>query len=575
MDVRTTVDPDPESARNARSASGSSGSQAADLVFLSGPVHTVDSARSRASAVAVRGDRIVAVGHDADVRDLIGPRTDVVDLKGKLLVPGFQDAHVHPVGGGLELALCDLSAAETADAYRELISAYAAAHPEVPWVTGGGWSLEAFPGGMPNREFLDALVPDRPVFLANRDHHGAWANTRALELAGITSRTPDPEDGRIERDADGQPSGMLQEGAMRLVADLMPEPTLDEQTAGLLRAQRLLHSFGVTAWQDAMLGRGPGGTVDSIPAYVAARNAGKLTARVIGALWWDRSHGAEQIPELLAKRKELSGGRLQATSVKIMQDGIAENHTAAMLTPYLTACGCASDNSGISFIDPEDLRRYVTLLDAEDFQVHFHALGDRAVREALDAVEAARQANGRRDTRPHLAHLQVVHPDDIPRFRQLGATANIQALWAAHEPQMDELTIPFLGPERAAWQYPFGDLLRSGATLAAGSDWPVSSPDPLAALHVAVNRRTPEDPPSTPVFLPEQRIDLGAALAAYTAGSAYANHLDDTGTIQPGKLADLVVLDRDPFDGPDEEIARTRVLETFVGGSRVYAAEDA
>ncbi|WP_327706391.1 amidohydrolase [Streptomyces decoyicus] len=571
MDLRTTVDPEP----NPDTAGpGATGNGPADLVFLSGPVHTVDPARTRASAVAVRGDRIIAVGHDAEVRDLIGPATDVVDLHGKLLIPGFQDAHVHPVGGGLELALCDLSAAETAEAYRELISAYAAAHPEAPWITGGGWSLEAFPGGMPTREFLDALVPDRPVFLLNRDHHGGWANSLALERAGVTSRTPDPADGRIERDAEGRPTGMLQEGAMQLVADLIPEATLAEQTAGLLRAQRLLHGYGVTAWQDAMLGRGPGGA-DVTPAYVAARREGKLTARVTGALWWDRSRGAEQIPELIARREELTGGRLRATSVKIMQDGIAENHTAALLSPYLTACGCASDNSGISFIDPEDLRRYVTQLDAEDFQVHFHALGDRAVREALDAVEAARRTNGLRDTRPHLAHLQVVHPDDVPRFRRLGATANIQALWAAHEPQMDELTIPFLGPERAAWQYPFGDLLRSGATLAAGSDWPVSSPDPIAALHVAVNRLAPDGPPSAPVFLPEQCIDLGSALAAYTAGSAYANHLDDTGTIQPGKLADLVVLDRDPFDGADEEIAATRVLQTFVGGQRVYAAEDA
>ncbi|WP_078866510.1 amidohydrolase [Streptomyces sp. NRRL S-1448] len=577
MAPRTPVPASPASSTSpatTASPSPSSPTSPADLVFLSGPVHTVDAARSRAGAVAVRGERIVAVGHDADVRELIGPGTEVVDLRGKLLIPGFQDAHVHPVGGGMELAQCDLSAAETAEAYRELIGSYAAAHPQAPWITGGGWSLEAFPGGMPTRQFLDALVPDRPVFLVNRDHHGGWANSRALERAGVTAGTPDPSDGRIEREADGHPSGMLQEGAMRLVADLVPEPTVAERTAGLLRAQRLLHSYGVTAWQDAMLGRAPG-IADAVPAYVAARSEGRLTARVTGALWWDRARGAEQIPELLARREELTGGRLRATSVKIMQDGIAENHTAALLGPYLTACGCASDNSGISFIDPEELRTYVTLLDAEGFQVHFHALGDRAVREALDAVEAARRTNGWRDTRPHLAHLQVVHPDDVPRFRRLGATANIQALWAAHEPQMDELTIPFLGTQRASWQYPFGDLLRSGATLAAGSDWPVSSPDPLAALHVAVNRRVPEASPSVPVFLPEQRLDLGSALAAYTAGSAYANHLDETGSIQPGKLADLVVLDRDPFDGPPEEIAATRVLQTFVGGQRVYAADDA
>ncbi len=203
MDLRTTVDPEPNPDTT---GPGATGNGPADLVFLSGPVHTVDPARTRASAVAVRGDRIIAVGHDAEVRDLIGPATEVVDLHGKLLIPGFQDAHVHPVGGGLELALCDLSAADTAEAYRELISAYAAAHPEAPWITGGGWSLEAFPGGMPTRGFLDALVPDRPVFLLNRDHHGGWANSRALERAGVTSRTPDPADGRIERDAEGHPT---------------------------------------------------------------------------------------------------------------------------------------------------------------------------------------------------------------------------------------------------------------------------------------------------------------------------------------------------------------------------------
>ncbi|MGI5472671.1 amidohydrolase [Streptomyces sp. CA-132043] len=547
-------------------------SHPADLVFTGGPVHTVDPARSRATTVAVRGERIVAVGHD-EVRALIGPRTEVVDLRGRLLIPGFQDAHVHPVGGGVELGQCDLSGAVTAEDYRRRIRAYADAHPDAEWITGGGWSMEAFPGGTPTRQFLDALVPDRPVYLVNRDHHGGWANTRALERAGLDARTPDPADGRLEREGDGHPTGMLQEGAMTLVAAVVPEPSLDTLTEGLLRAQELLHSYGITAWQDALLGN-HAGMADPAPAYAAAGSAGRLTARVTGSLWWDRARGTEQLPELLQKREELTAGRLRATTVKIMQDGIAENHTAALLHPYLTACGCASDNSGISFIEPEALRRYVTELDAHGFQVHFHALGDRAVRESLDAVAAARAANGWTDTRPHLAHLQIVHPDDVPRFRRLGATANIQALWAAHEPQMDDLTIPFLGAERAALQYPFGDLHRSGATLAAGSDWPVSSPDPMAALHTAVHRRQPGAGPDAPAFLPEQRLDLGAALAAYTAGSAHVNHLDDTGTIRTGHLADLAVLDRDPFEDP-AEIAATRVLRTYVGGVRVHAADDA
>ncbi|MGW8331423.1 amidohydrolase [Streptomyces sp. NPDC055897] len=540
----------------------------ADLVFTGGPVLTLDSARSRATTVAVTGDRVTAVGHD-EVRELIGPKTQVVDLAGKLLIPGFQDAHVHPVSAGIELARCDLTGLRTATDTLAAVRAYADAHPGQEWITGGGWSMEAFEGGSPTRELLDRVVPDRPVYLPNRDHHGAWVNSRALALAGLTRDTPDPADGRIERDASGEPTGLLQEGAMDLVGRLTPRSTPAERLAALLRAQAHLHSYGITAWQDAIVGNF-GSMDDPADAYVTAARDGSLTARVAGALWWDRERGAEQIPELVERRRQLSRGRFTAGSVKIMQDGVAETGTAALLGPYLDACGCATANTGTSFVDPAELRGYVTQLDALGFQAHFHALGDRAVREALDAVAAAREANGWTDTRPHLAHLQIVHPDDIDRFRALGATANIQPLWASHEPQMDELTIPFLGAERAGWQYPFAALLRSGATVAAGSDWPVSSPDPMRGIHTAVNRVAPGE--KGPAFLPEQRITLTAAFAAYTAGTAYVNHLDDTGSIRAGALADLAVLDRDPYAGPPEEIGATRVLATYVGGRRVHEA---
>lgn len=540
----------------------------ADLVFTGGPVLTLDAARSRASTVAVTGDRITAVGHD-EVRELIGPRTEVVDLAGKLLIPGFQDAHVHPVSAGIELARCDLTGLRTAADTLAAVRAYADAHPDQEWITGGGWSMEAFEGGSPTRDLLDRVVPDRPVYLPNRDHHGAWVNTPALTLAHITRDTPDPADGRIERDASGEPTGLLQEGAMDLVGRFTPRSTPAERLAALLRAQAHLHSYGITAWQDAIVGRF-GSMDDPADAYVSAARDGSLTARVVGALWWDRERGAEQIPELVERRRELGHGRFRAGSVKIMLDGVAETGTAALLGPYLDACGCATANTGTSFVDPAELRAYVTRLDALGFQAHFHALGDRAVREALDAVRAAREANGWSDTRPHLAHLQIVHPDDIGRFRELGATANIQPLWASHEPQMDELTIPFLGAERAGWQYPFAALLRSGATVAAGSDWPVSSPDPMEGIHTAVNRIAPGE--QGPVFLPDQRITLTAAFAAYTAGTAYVNHLDDTGSIRAGALADLAVLDRDPYAGPPQEIGATRVLATYVGGERVHEA---
>ncbi|MCX4735470.1 amidohydrolase [Streptomyces sp. NBC_01363] len=539
-----------------------------DLIFTRGPIHTGDPARTRASSLAVTGERITAVGHD-EVRELIGPDTEVIDLQGKLLLPGFQDSHIHAVFGGMELAECDLTGTVGVEDYLTRIRSYADAHPDRPWITGGGWSMESFDGGLPTRQLLDSVIPDRPVLLTNRDHHGAWANTRALELAGLTRESADPVDGRIEREPDGTPTGMLQEGATALVSRIVPPSTAAERLAGLLRAQKLLHSLGITAWQDALLGVF-GGKPDPSDAYLAAAREGTLTARVSGALWWDRERGAEQIPELVSQREQLSHGRFRARAVKIMQDGIAENFTAAMTTPYLDGCGCATANSGLSFVDPVALRSYVTELDAHDFQVHFHALGDRGVREALDAVEAAVEAHGRRGNRHHLAHLQVVHPDDLDRFARLGAIANIQPLWAAHEPQMDELTIPFLGPERASWQYPFGSLLRAGATLAAGSDWPVSSPDPIAGIHVAVNRMEPEATDGR-VFLPEQRLDLATAVAAYTAGSAHVNGLDDTGSLLPGHLADLVVLDRDIFTLPPEEIAEAQVLRTYVGGALVHS----
>jgi predicted amidohydrolase YtcJ len=537
------------------------------LAFRNGTVFDGTRFLPAGTCVTVRGRQITNVGPADTVS-----ADETVDLDGGTLVPGFIDAHAHPVFAGDQLRRCDLHAAESAAEYIEIIAAYAADHPEPDWITGGGWSMTAFPGGIATRQQLDAVVPDRPVFLPNRDGHGAWVNSRALALAGIDSGTPDPPDGRIERDLDGQPVGTLQEGAASLVSRLLPAPTDEDYYLGLLAAQDYLLSLGITGWQDAIVGRSP---TDSDPttAYLRAAEAGTLKVNVVGALWWDRHRGLEQLPELLYRRSTGQAGTFRATSVKMMLDGVAENHTAAMLEPYLDGSGCATDHSGLDFIDPTELRSFVAALDREGFQVHFHALGDRAVRHALDAVETARQQNGKPTAQHHLAHLQVVHPDDVARFAALGATANIQPLWATHEPQMDELTIPFLGERRAAWQYPFRSLLDAGSALCAGSDWPVSSPDPLWGAHVAVNRSLPVSVGGVggEPFLPGQSIGLESALAAYTSGSAAVNGLGSTtGAIRPDMDADFAVVDADLAAITSAEICTAAVRQTWVRGELAY-----
>lgn len=548
----------------------------ADLVLRGGHAYLVDAARSWARAVAVADGRIVAVGTDAEVSGLIGPGTSVVDLRGRMVLPGFQDAHVHASGGGLERIRCDLSQAHDLDDYLATVRAYAERHPDAAWITGGGWSMDVFPGGIPGKEDLDLVVPGRPVYLANRDHHAAWVNSRALTLAGVGAATPDPVDGRIERDAHGEPSGTLQEGAMDLVQRAMPRPGLEEQVAGLLEGQRYLHALGITGWQEAIVGD-YAGIPDCFDAYLEVERRGLLTAWVIGALWWQRGAGIEQLDTLVARRGRAGQGRFHATSVKIMQDGICENFSAAMLTPYLDAHGHVGAGTGTSFFEPAELNAAVAAIDARGFQAHFHAIGDRAVREALDAVQAARAANGPGPGRHHISHLQLVHPDDLPRFRALSVLANCQPLWACNEPQMTELTLPFLGPERAAWQYPFGSLARSGAQLCFGSDWPVSSPNPLWEIHTAVNRTVPPGYPyggagSDVPFLPSERLDLATALAAFTIGSAYVNNRErETGSIETGKRADLVVLDRNLFSQPTDEIGLAEVDLTIIDGTVVHA----
>ena len=480
--------------------------------------------------------RIVALG-DEHTRDLMGPRTQIIHATDGLILPGFQDAHVHAPFADRNRLNIWLNDLQGRSAYLDHIAHHAHAHPEQTWLVGGGWAMAHFPGGTPPKEDLDAIVPDRPVFLMNRDVQGAWLNSKALEIAGITAETPDPPDGRIERDPrTGEPSGTLHEGAAYSFNDRhIPAPSQDEWERPILNAQSHFHSLGITGWQDAWV------TPATLAAYRSLSETRTLTARVVGAQWWDRHRELEQIPEFLAAREKATVGNFHPSSVKIMTDGVMENYTGALLEPYCDGCGGHTNNTGLSYVEQDLLDAAVTDLDRLGFQVHMHAIGDRAARNALDALDAARQANGVNDNRHHIAHLQLVAPEDIPRFKRLNVTANLQTYWAQSEPQMDELTIPFLGRERSARQFPFADLHRSGAHLAMGSDWSVTTANPLAQIEVAVTRVDPGARHQDP-FLPEQKLALATAVRAFTRGSAHLNHDTEAGVLQMGKRADIAVL---------------------------------
>jgi hypothetical protein len=531
--------------------------------------------------MAISRDHIVALGSNVEISELTGPFTRIVNLRGRLAIPAFGDAHVHPVQGGLESMRCNLLGARSRQQCLDTIAAYSERLAPDTWVLGGGWSMTAFPRGTPAAADLDQVTGGRPAFLPNRAHHSAWVNSAALRLAGITSRTPDPADGRIERDRAGQPSGALHDGAMRLVADYVPPPTPAELREALLTAQQFLHSLGITSIQDACVGDARElGIPDTFDTYRAAAADRLLTCRVTGSLWWDRHLGLSQVDGLQERREAADGsGYFRATTVKLMLDGVCETFTAAMGTPYLDGHGHETRHTGNLFIDPGELAEAASQLSDLGFQLHFHAIGDRAISTALDAVEALPQ--GQRDAgRHHIAHLQFISPPDTGRFARAGVVANFQPLWACDDAQNYELTVPFVGLERAKWQYRIGSLFRSGGRVAFGSDWPVSSPNPLQEMHVAVNRvlSTRLGPPGSPEtarpLLPAEAITVDAAVHAFTAGVAYVNHEDDiAGTLMPGMLADVAVLDQDIYAISPSDIGDASVAMTVAGGQVVHGDE--
>ncbi|MEO7794529.1 MAG: amidohydrolase, partial [Thermoanaerobaculia bacterium] len=405
----------------AATASAAAGAGApADLVLRNGQVYTVDAARSWAESIAVRGGRIVFVGADRDVTPFVGPKTRVVDLGGRFVLPGFHDRHVHPVSGGVELSQCDLNNSADREEVLSRLRACVAKLGDRPWLLGGGWDLPLFPGGVADRRDLDAILADRPALLGSADGHSSWVNSKALALAGVSAATPDPEGGKIERDASGAPIGTLRESAAELVGRLLPKTSDAERLTGLRLAVAKAHGFGIVALTEASAGP------ETTAAYDALDRAGELGLRVVVSQHLGPDEGPAAIPALARERAAPHAPHVRATAVKLFADGVIEGGTAALLEPYIGG----RTGVGIANWSAAALSEVIVALDRERFQIHIHAIGDRAIRDALDGLEAARTANGRRDGRPLLAHIQLFSPKDIPRFRELGVIADFQPLWA-------------------------------------------------------------------------------------------------------------------------------------------------
>lgn len=537
----------------------------AELVLRGGVVYAADAARTRAQALAVRGGAIVAMGSDAEVNTRIGAHTRVIDLGGAMVLPGFHDAHVHPLDAGRTLLGCALQDEDTLARLLDALARCARRNPE-GWVVGRDFDLALFSEGNPRREVLDAVLPDRLVIVLASDGHNSWANTKALAEAGISAQTPDPPKGVIERDPEtGEPSGTLRETAQALVTNRIPTPTPAEDVEALRAALREMNRRGITSFIDASVGE------THWRAYQTLDRAGELGARVRTSLTYGvfALHQGADFERVLASRSQFASERLRTDSIKLFLDGVLEGETAALIDPYV---GQGEHRGELNF-ETAALIDAVSRFDAQGLQVHMHAIGDAAVRAGLDAVEQARLRNGPSDNRHHIAHLQLIETTDLPRFAALDVAANFQALWAYPDAYILELNLPVVGRERVNRMYPIGSVQRAGGRIVGGSDWSVSSVNPLPAIETALRRSDPEDANASGVLNPAERVDLASMLDAYTRNGAWLMHQEGlVGSLAVGKRADLVVLERDLFAIPEHEIGEVEVLLTLLEGEILFEA---
>ena len=540
----------------------------ADTVLVHAKIYTVSEKKPWAEAVAIRGDSIVAVGSEADIASYRGPNTAVIDAKGHLVLPGFTDSHIHFLDGSLSLLQVNLDRLKTVGEIQEQVKAYAASHPELPWVLGRGWQYTVFKGSLPNKTMLDEVVPDRPVYLESFDGHTWWANGKALKLAGITRESQDPPGGQFVRDPGGEPTGAVKEDAAdAVVRRAVPHPSREQSLEALRRG---IHEANAVGLVGAISPGGvsvEGGDFNALDLYDELRRKGQLTLRFyIASRLEPPAVSEEQIQKIADARTRYHDEWIAAGAAKFFMDGVIESHTAAMLAPYSND----PQRSGNLLWDPEKYKQAVASLDRRGIQVYTHAIGDRAVRLALDAYEDAEKKNQTHDARPRIEHIENISAQDIPRFGKLGVIASFQPLHAYPDDDLVKVWVPSIGPERAQRGWPWRSIETTGGVLAFGSDWPIVTLNPWPGVQNALTRQTTEGEPAGG-WLPAERISLPDAIRGYTLGAAFAARREKTsGSIEPGKFADLIVLSQDLFMIGPTEIGKTEVLLTMVGGKVVY-----
>lgn len=531
----------------------------ADIILVNGRIWTEEPSRPAATAVAIKGNRIIAVGNDTEIKRYARRTTRVEDLAGRFVMPSINDSHIHFLGGALGMYQVDLTDAKNLAEAQALIAKFAKENPDAKWIVGRGWQYTIFPGGLPKRQDIDSVVPDRPVYLRAYDGHTAWANTKALEISGIDSKTKFDGFGEIVRDPDGAPTGVLKEGAMGLVSRNLPPVTRDQQLKALERGFDYAASLGIGSIQNAH------GSFSELEIWDDLLKRGKLRLRTSFAFSVGPETAQAEIDKIAAASKRYDSPMLRVKAVKIMVDGVIESYTAAMLAPYANK----PETSGTPNFTAEQLNRVVAMADKAGLQVYIHAIGDRGVRMALDAFENAIRVNGRRDSRFRIEHIETIDPQDIPRFKQLGVIASMEPIHA--DPGTIDVWSAAIGSERAGRGFAWRALELAGARLIFSSDFPAAiSMSPWRGLHNAVNRQTIDGLP-VGGWLPEHRVSAETALRAYTSGGAYASFEDNVkGRVARGFLADLIVLDRDPIESDPKALFRTGVVLNVFDGKIVY-----